>query len=103
MLATAHTRAAAGHESEVYRDKCRRALEDGGLAAGSAWHLASWNLRDSHMFDTLESPLGCYRPESRGIVWAQAASVRFVALRLSGVARLVLRVGVCLDRMPRAL
>jgi protein-L-isoaspartate(D-aspartate) O-methyltransferase len=30
---------------------------------------ASWNLRDSHMFHTLESLLDYYGPESRGIVW----------------------------------
>jgi len=36
---------------------------------------ASWNLRDSHMFDTLESLLGYYGPESRGIVWAHNSHV----------------------------
>lgn len=30
---------------------------------------ASWNLRDSHMFDTLQSLLSFYGPGSRGIVW----------------------------------
>lgn len=30
---------------------------------------ASWNLRDSHMFDTLQSLLAYYGPTSRGIVW----------------------------------
>jgi len=30
---------------------------------------ASWNLRDSHMFDTLQSLLAYYGPSSRGIVW----------------------------------
>ncbi|HXC52336.1 MAG TPA: protein-L-isoaspartate(D-aspartate) O-methyltransferase [Candidatus Limnocylindrales bacterium] len=29
----------------------------------------SWNLRDSHMFDTLQSLLAFYGPQSRGIVW----------------------------------
>ncbi len=29
----------------------------------------SWNLRDSHMFDTLESLLAYYGPNARGIVW----------------------------------
>lgn len=31
---------------------------------------ASWNLRDGHMFNTLEWLLEYYGPESRGIVWA---------------------------------
>lgn len=31
---------------------------------------ASWNLRDTHMFETLESLLAFYGPSSRGIVWA---------------------------------
>jgi protein-L-isoaspartate(D-aspartate) O-methyltransferase len=31
---------------------------------------ASWNLRDSHMFSTLESLLDYYGPGSRAVVWA---------------------------------
>jgi protein-L-isoaspartate(D-aspartate) O-methyltransferase len=29
----------------------------------------SWNLRDGHMFDTLQALLAFYGPESRGVVW----------------------------------
>ena len=36
---------------------------------------ASWNLRDSHMFDTLGALLRRYGPESRGIVWAHNSHV----------------------------
>jgi protein-L-isoaspartate(D-aspartate) O-methyltransferase len=36
---------------------------------------ASWNLRDSHMFDTLESLLGFYGPGSRGVVWEHNSHV----------------------------
>ncbi|HSJ10558.1 MAG TPA: erythromycin esterase family protein, partial [Longimicrobiales bacterium] len=32
--------------------------------------VASWNLRDQHMFDTLVMLLDGYGPQSRGIVWA---------------------------------
>ena len=32
--------------------------------------VASWNLRDQHMFDTLELLLSHYGPESRGVIWA---------------------------------
>jgi erythromycin esterase-like protein len=35
----------------------------------------SWNLRDSHMFDTLQSLLDFYGPSSRGIVWAHNSHV----------------------------
>ncbi|NNF38271.1 MAG: protein-L-isoaspartate(D-aspartate) O-methyltransferase [Gemmatimonadetes bacterium] len=32
--------------------------------------VSSWNLRDQHMFDTLELLLGVHGAESRGVVWA---------------------------------
>ena len=35
----------------------------------------SWNLRDSHMFDTLRSLLAFYGPESKGIVWEHNSHV----------------------------
>jgi protein-L-isoaspartate(D-aspartate) O-methyltransferase len=35
----------------------------------------SWNLRDSHMFDTLESLLSFYGSDSRGIIWAHNSHV----------------------------
>ncbi len=36
---------------------------------------ASWNLRDSHMFETLKSLLGHYGPESKAIVWAHNSHI----------------------------
>ncbi len=36
---------------------------------------ASWNLRDAHMFETLQSLLGFYGPESKGIVWEHNSHV----------------------------
>jgi protein-L-isoaspartate(D-aspartate) O-methyltransferase len=36
---------------------------------------ASWNLRDTHMFDTLEALLGFYGPNSRGVVWEHNSHV----------------------------
>jgi erythromycin esterase-like protein len=36
---------------------------------------ASWNLRDSHMEDTLRSLLAFYGPESRGVVWEHNSHV----------------------------
>jgi protein-L-isoaspartate(D-aspartate) O-methyltransferase len=35
----------------------------------------SWNLRDSHMMDTLEALLAFYGPRSKGIVWAHNSHV----------------------------
>ena len=36
---------------------------------------ASWNLRDSHMFETLRSLLSFYGPESKGVVWEHNSHV----------------------------
>ncbi len=36
---------------------------------------ASWNLRDSHMFDTLKTLLQFYGPQSKAIVWAHNSHV----------------------------
>jgi protein-L-isoaspartate(D-aspartate) O-methyltransferase len=36
---------------------------------------ASWNQRDSHMFDTLQSLLAFYGPDSRGVVWEHNSHV----------------------------
>jgi protein-L-isoaspartate(D-aspartate) O-methyltransferase len=36
---------------------------------------ASWNLRDSHMFETLKTLLGFHGPESKAIVWAHNSHV----------------------------
>ena len=35
----------------------------------------SWNLRDPHMFDTLQSLLAFYGPDSKGIVWEHNSHV----------------------------
>jgi protein-L-isoaspartate(D-aspartate) O-methyltransferase len=37
--------------------------------------VASWNLRDAHMFDTLSSLLAFYGPESKGVVWEHNSHV----------------------------
>lgn len=36
---------------------------------------ASWNLRDTHMFETLENLLDYYGPESKAVVWAHNSHV----------------------------
>jgi protein-L-isoaspartate(D-aspartate) O-methyltransferase len=37
--------------------------------------VASWNLRDQHMFDTLSSLLAFHGPESRAVVWAHNSHI----------------------------
>lgn len=37
--------------------------------------VASWNLRDGHMFETLQALLEHYGPESRAVVWAHNSHV----------------------------
>jgi protein-L-isoaspartate(D-aspartate) O-methyltransferase len=38
-------------------------------------HASSWNLRDTHMFETLESLLSHHGPASRGIIWEHNSHV----------------------------
>jgi protein-L-isoaspartate(D-aspartate) O-methyltransferase len=45
----------------------------------------SWNLRDAHMFDTLESLLAFHGPRSKGIVWEHNSHVGNAAATEMGV------------------
>ena len=36
---------------------------------------ASWNLRDGHMFDTLQNVLGFHGPQSKAVVWAHNSHI----------------------------
>jgi protein-L-isoaspartate(D-aspartate) O-methyltransferase len=38
-------------------------------------HVASWNLRDRHMFDTLETLLAFHGPDAKAVVWAHNSHV----------------------------
>lgn len=38
-------------------------------------HVRSWNLRDTHMFETLQALLAFYGPKSRGVVWEHNSHV----------------------------
>jgi protein-L-isoaspartate(D-aspartate) O-methyltransferase len=70
---------AAGHDGERFLDAAQNAL----LVANAEQYYrimyygsrASWNLRDSHMFDTLQNLLRHHGPSSRGIVWAHNSHV----------------------------
>ena len=69
----------AARDGEAFFDAARNAHVVAGAEAyyrtmyyGSA---ASWNLRDSHMFETLDALLAHYGPGSRGIVWEHNSHV----------------------------
>jgi protein-L-isoaspartate(D-aspartate) O-methyltransferase len=67
-------RSYAEHDGERFMD----AVQNARLIANAEQYYrimyygsrASWNLRDSHMFDTLKTLLAFYGPKARGIVWA---------------------------------
>ncbi len=69
----------AGKDGERFFDAARNAHVVANAEAyyramyyGSA---ASWNLRDSHMFDTLEALFAFYGPDARGVVWEHNSHV----------------------------
>jgi len=72
-------RAYAEHDGERFLD----AVQNARLVANAERYYrtmyygsrASWNLRDSHMFETLKTLLEHHGPESRGIVWAHNSHV----------------------------
>lgn len=72
-------RAYAEAGGERYLD----AVQNAGLVANAELYYrtmyfgsrASWNLRDSHMFETLQHLLRFHGPKSRGIVWAHNSHV----------------------------
>jgi erythromycin esterase-like protein len=47
----------------------------------------SWNLRDQHMFDTLEQLLAARGPEARAVVWAHNSHIGNAAATDMGVVR----------------
>jgi protein-L-isoaspartate(D-aspartate) O-methyltransferase len=68
-----------GHDGERFLD----AVQNARLVANAERYYrtmyygsrASWNLRDSHMFETLKSLLDFHGPDSKGIVWAHNSHV----------------------------
>ena len=72
-------RAYAEHDGERFLD----AVQNARLVANAERYYrimyygsrASWNLRDSHMFETLKSLLDFHGPKSRAIVWAHNSHV----------------------------
>jgi protein-L-isoaspartate(D-aspartate) O-methyltransferase len=69
----------AGHDGERFLDAAQNAL----LVANAEHYYrimyygsrASWNLRDQHMFETLQNLLRHHGPTSRGVVWAHNSHV----------------------------
>jgi protein-L-isoaspartate(D-aspartate) O-methyltransferase len=72
-------RAYAEHDGERFLD----AMQNARLVANAERYYrimyygsrASWNLRDSHMFETLQTLLDFHGPKSRAIVWAHNSHV----------------------------
>ncbi len=72
-------RAYAEHDGERFLD----AVQNARLVANAERYYrtmyygsrASWNLRDSHMFETLKNLLTFHGPQSKGIVWAHNSHV----------------------------
>jgi protein-L-isoaspartate(D-aspartate) O-methyltransferase len=72
-------RAYAEHDGERFLD----AVQNARLIAGAEQYYrimyygsrASWNLRDSHMFETLKTLLAFYGPTSKAIVWAHNSHI----------------------------
>ncbi len=72
-------RAYAEHDGERFLD----AVQNARLVANAERYYrimyygsrASWNLRDTHMFDTLKTLLNFHGPNSKGIVWAHNSHV----------------------------
>lgn len=72
-------RAYAEHDGERFLD----ALQNARLVANAERYYrtmyygsrSSWNLRDSHMFETLKNLMAFHGPRSKGIVWAHNSHV----------------------------
>ena len=72
-------RAYAEHDGERFLD----AVQNARLVANAERYYrimyygsrASWNLRDTHMFETLKTLLDFHGPKSRGIIWAHNSHV----------------------------
>ena len=59
----------------------------------------SWNLRDTHMFDTLEHLLDARGPRSKAIVWAHNSHIGDARYTEMGVVREELNIGqLCRER-----
>jgi len=69
----------AEHDGERFLD----AMQNARLIANAEHYYrimyygsrASWNLRDTHMFQTLETLLTFYGPESKAVIWAHNSHV----------------------------
>ncbi|MFC5437653.1 protein-L-isoaspartate(D-aspartate) O-methyltransferase [Rhodanobacter umsongensis] len=63
----------------------------------------SWNLRDTHMFETLNHVLDAHGPASRAVVWAHNSHVGNAAATEMGQARNELNIGqLCREKFGRA-
>ncbi len=62
----------------------------------------SWNLRDRHMFETLQHLLAWYGPQSKAVVWAHNSHIGDARFTDMGMARGELNIGqLCRERYGR--
>ena len=86
-----------GHEGDEFLD----AVQNARLVAAAEQYYRtiyyageeSWNLRDTHMFDTLEQVLRARGPDARAVVWAHNSHVGDAAATEMGIARGQLNIG----------
>jgi erythromycin esterase-like protein len=63
----------------------------------------SWNLRDRHMFETLEALLAAHGPDSRAVVWAHNSHIGDARATEMGAVRGELNIGqLCRERFGEA-
>ena len=96
----------AAHDGERFFD----ATQNAHLVAGAERYYRimyygaheSWNLRDQHMFDTLERILAMRGPVSKAVVWAHNSHIGDARYTEMGAARGELNIGqLCRERFGR--
>lgn len=62
----------------------------------------SWNLRDTHMFETLEALLDAKGPDAKAVVWAHNSHIGNAAFTEMGISREELNIGqLCRERFGK--
>jgi protein-L-isoaspartate(D-aspartate) O-methyltransferase len=97
----------AGHDGETFLDATANArLVKNAEAYYRAMYYGaaeSWNLRDRHMFETLEALLQSRGPEARAVVWAHNSHIGDASKTEMGAVRAELNIGqLCRERFGAA-
>jgi protein-L-isoaspartate(D-aspartate) O-methyltransferase len=97
----------AAHDGESFLDAAQNARL---VASAERYYRAmyyggaeSWNLRDTHMFETLGHLLEAHGPESKAVVWAHNSHIGDARFTDMGAARAELNIGqLCRERFGAA-